>query len=127
MGRRKRAFTDAVAQAEKRLSGLKAIDPTLDLGNGLSVSDFEQDLDVIKAKIVTYNTALSTADKESNEINAGLKAMRAFNRRILAAIGAVFGYDSNEYEMVGGTRLSDIKRKGSAKGDLDDTEFNEEE
>lgn len=117
MGRRKRRFTDIVDAAEKRLAGLVAIDPELDLGNGLSITNYNEQLTLVKERIVNYNSALSAVDKESNAIDASLKVMREFNRRILAAIGAVYGYDSSEYEMVGGTRVSDIKRV--RKPDLD--------
>lgn len=114
MGRRKRMFTTTVDEGEKRLSGLKAIDPALDLGNGLSVASLNEQLDGIKERIVNYNAALSTADSESNIIDDSLKALSEFNRRMLAAIGAVYGYNSNEYEMAGGTRISDIKRSKRA-------------
>lgn len=96
-------------------------------GGGLSIAGFNEQLVSLKERIVLYNSALSEADKESNAIDAGLKAIREFNRRILAAIGAVYGYDSNEYEMVGGTRASDIKRKGKPLSDAEDSILGEEE
>lgn len=65
--------------------------------------NYNEQLGLIKDRIVSYNSALSAADKESNAINDSLKVMREFNRRILAAIGAVYGYDSSEYEMVPAT------------------------
>jgi hypothetical protein len=127
MGRRKRMFTAIVDEGEKRLAGLMAIDPALDLGNGLSITGFNEQLDGIKDRIVSYNAALSTADKESNAIDDGLKALREFNRRMLAAIGAVYGYNSNEYEMVGGTRASDIKRNHRSNSEADDASASREE
>jgi hypothetical protein len=127
MGRRKRMFTNIVDEAEKRLAGLMAVDPALDLGNGLSITGFNTQLDGIKARIVSYNAALSTADSESNSIDDDLIALREFNRRMLAAIGAVYGYNSNEYEMVGGTRASDIKRNHRGKSNSNDAELGKEE
>jgi hypothetical protein len=119
-------FTTTVDEGEKRLSGLKAIDPALDLGNGLSIASLNEQLDGIKARIVNYNAALSTADSESNIIDDSLKALSEFNRRMLAAIGAVYGYNSNEYEMAGGTRISDIKRSKRAGSKPDDASREEE-
>ena len=127
MGRRKRTFTTAVDEAEKRLAGLMAIDPALDLGNGLSVTGFNEQLNGIKDRVVVYNTALSAADKESNAIDDSMKALREFSRRMLAAIGAVYGYNSNEYEMVGGTRISDIKRNHRSGSGADDASASREE
>ncbi len=127
MGRRKRMFTNIVDEAEKRLAGLMAVDPALDLGNGLSITGFNTQLDGIKSRIVSYNAALSTADSESNSIDDDLIALREFNRRMLAAIGAVYGYNSNEYEMVGGTRASDIKRNHRRKSNSNDAELGKEE
>ena len=37
--------------------------------------------------------------------------MRGFSSRMLAGVGVQYGKDSNEYEMAGGTRASEIKRK----------------
>ncbi len=126
MSRRKRMFTNIVDEGEKRLAGLLAIDPALDLGNGLNITNFNDQLNGIKDRIVIYNTALSTADSQSNAIDDSLKALREFNRRMLAAIGAAYGYNSNEYEMVGGTRVSDIKRNKRAGSKPDDASREEE-
>ena len=110
-----------------RVAAVKSIDPALDLGNGLSITGFNTQLDGIKDRIVSYNAALSTADKESNAIDDDLKVLREFNRRMLAAIGAVYGYNSNEYEMVGGTRASDIKRNHRSGSEADDASASREE
>lgn len=110
MGFRKRFSPAILKTAEERLAGVKAIDPTLDLGNGLSVTDFEQMVTDFKAALDVYNVKLGGIVDDANALDVAEKALKFFNRRILAAIGSVYGYDSSEYEMAGGTRRSDRKR-----------------
>ncbi len=113
MSFRKKSLSATLSFAEERLAGVKAIDPTLDLGGGLTATDFEQMILNLKVALQAYNTKLSSLDSESNAIDDAAQALKFFSRRILQAIGAIYGFDSNEYEMAGGTRRSD--RKHSSK------------
>lgn len=97
-------------EAEKRLAGMKAIDPTLDLGNGLSVADYEAMITGVTDKVDDYNEKLSKLDEKANILDDKAEELAYFNRRILSVIGSVYGFDSNEYEMAGGTRRSEIDR-----------------
>jgi hypothetical protein len=44
------------------------------------------------------------------------KELRDLSSQMLAGVKVKFGRDSNEYEMAGGTRLSDINRHPHAGG-----------
>ena len=44
--------------AIKRIASVKAIDPTLDLGNGLTVESYQQSIDHVLNVMEIYNTQL---------------------------------------------------------------------
>ncbi|MCP9747574.1 hypothetical protein [Lacihabitans sp. CS3-21] len=110
MSYRKKASV-AMAQAVQRISGLKSIATDLDLGNGLTVVEFQTAIDDVEAVLNTYNTHLSVADELKNNLESKEKALRDFSERILTGVAAKFGKDSNQYQMAGGTKKSQIKRK----------------
>lgn len=83
-----------IADAQERAANLRGIDPALDLGNDLTLAAF--------------NARLAKADAAGNEFRAAEKQLRAQSARMLAAVGVKYGKDSNEYEMAGGTRASEI-------------------
>jgi hypothetical protein len=113
MGRIKRNNPASVQDAEKRLAGLLAINPKLDLGNGLSVSDYQDMIAEVKDMVTNYNQELSSLDALANTLDEKAQELSFLNRRMLAAVGSAFGFDSNEYEMAGGTRRSDVDRSNS--------------
>ena len=111
MARTKR--TSAVSEAAKlRLAGLQSIDPLLDLGGGLTVASFKADIEDVDGELNTYNTMLSDVDQVSNRLETKEDKLNDKSTRMLAAVGARFGKDSDEYEKAGGTRTSERKKSG---------------
>ena len=111
MARTKR--TSAVSEAAKlRLAGLQSIDPLLDLGGGLTVTGFKADIEGVDADMNTYNTMLSDVDQVANRLDTKEDKLNDKSTRMLAAVGARFGKDSDEYEKAGGTRTSERKKSG---------------
>lgn len=109
MGRRKRN-SRILTQASERLSGLKAIDPSLDLGNGLKVGEFETAITNLRTTVDDYNSMLSLSDEKLNRIEAAEEIVRNLSERMLAGVAAKYGKDSDEYEQGGGVRKSERKR-----------------
>ncbi|MBL7729078.1 MAG: hypothetical protein JNM68_15385 [Dinghuibacter sp.] len=109
MSRQKRKASH-YEQAAARLASLKSIDPKLDLGNGLSVTIYENAIHALQADIETYNTLLSKADELQNMVNQKNKDLRDLSERMLAGVASRFGKNSNEYEMAGGVKKSERKR-----------------
>lgn len=116
MARQKRNST-IIEAARRRLEGLKSIDPKPNYGTGLTEAAFEQDIVAAETLLSQYNQMLSQLDELQNELAAAEKVANDKSKRILSATEATYGSDSNEYEMVGGTRLSDRKKPGKKKGD----------
>jgi len=97
-------------RAEQRVTGLTAINPNLDLGNGMSISSYTALVTTLRAKLEAYNIALAQIDASANELDDLEKQLADFSERMLAGVAFTYGKDSSEYEKAGGTRKSDRKR-----------------
>jgi len=118
MARLKRSST-VLETARRRLAGLKSITPAPDLGPGLKLDDYEQEINAFSATIDRYNQMLATIDDLKNSLEEEESALRTKNTRMLSAVEAQFGPDSSQYEQGGGTPQSERKRptkKTPAKG-----------
>ena len=114
MARRKKE-SSTLAKAEQRLSGIKSIGEKLDLGNGLSTAAYEKDIVALRKEIAEYNTLLSKADAAANRVKLAEKALANLTSMMLTGVALKYGKDSSEYEMAGGTRTSE-RRKRAASG-----------
>lgn len=110
MARRKVTANREVLKAEGRLDGSKAINPMLDLGNGLTITAFETVVGEHHDTINMQNTKSSELDELGNKNKRTAQAVKVFSERWLKAVGIKFGFDSDEYEMAGGTRKSERKK-----------------
>ena len=110
MAFRKKTISKKLQLAQKRLDGMKSIDPTLDLGNGVSVTAFEASMKTSTDGIGEYNTMLSQIDQKGNDVDSSIKATCDLGGRALKGVEFKYGKDSNEYEMMGGTRTSERKK-----------------
>jgi len=63
-----------------------------------------------------YNSALSSVDELGNQIKTQEKKLKDLTERMLAAVAARYGKDSDEYEKAGGTRKSERKRPARRGG-----------
>lgn len=101
--------SNVLETARQRLAGLKSITPAPNFGPALDIGRYEQEATALGSKLERYHETLGLADRLANELDADEEQLREKNRRMLAATGATYGHDSNEYEAVGGTRTSDRK------------------
>lgn len=111
MARKKKTATAVVLKAKSRLDGLKHIDDKLDLGGGMTVAAFDKEVTAIMKKIEAYNSILNEADRASNELEMMEKQLAGLSSRMLSGVVTRFGRDSSEYEIAGGVRMSDRKRR----------------
>lgn len=115
MARLKR--TSAVLEAaRKRLSGLKGIDPPANLGVNLTEAIYTAKIDSVSARLDAYNQKIAELDQLQNELQQEEAELNDLNRRFLSAGEAVYGPDSSEYEMLGGTRKSERKKPTKKSG-----------
>lgn len=97
-------------KALMRSAGLQAISPTLDLGNGLTVPMYADEVAKLENLMNAYNLLLAQSDEGQNKAIAQEKSVREMSERMLEGVGSKFGHDSNEYEKAGGKRKSEHKR-----------------
>ena len=100
----------------QRLANLKAIQPAPNFGPGLTVAGYEAKITSVNTKLDAYNQLLAELDDKLNELDAEEAELNNWNRRILSAGEATYGPDSSEYEMLGGTRVSDRKKSTRKPG-----------
>ena len=113
MAKTRKGPSRSMDEAVQKLAGMKTIDKSLDLGNGVSVDAGNIVLSAATAALEDYNMALAAADDKLNDFEATDKAVQAFNKKVLPAIGLKYGTDSSEYEQAGGVRDSERKKPKS--------------
>ena len=114
MARLRRSST-ILETARQRLSGLKSITPKPNFGTALDIDQYEQDINKLSDDLDKYNQTVSLLDQMQNSLEDGEANINDKSKRMLAATGAQYGPNSNEYEGVGGTRLSEHKRPSKKK------------
>jgi hypothetical protein len=108
MGRARRT-SKVLDKAQARSAGIKSVNPTLDLGNGLTAASFDTAINLAQTSLLEYNQALATIDEKYNALIAAEKALGDMSERMLAGVAARFGKNSTEYEQAGGVRKSERK------------------
>lgn len=111
MARQRKTKTLAMTEGEQKIAGMKSIDQNLDLGNDASVAAGEAIIAAERVILEEYNSLLAQADAKLNQLQAQDRLMRAFNKKVLPAVGLKYGTDSDEYEKVGGVRESERRKR----------------
>jgi hypothetical protein len=111
MGRSRRT-SKVLEKAMVRLAGIKAINPTLDLGGGLTAVFFDTSVTDVQSKLEAYNQALAVVDEKYNTLIASEQNLNEASERIRAGVAARFGKNSSEYEQAGGVRKSERRPPG---------------
>ena len=106
--------TDAILQAREVVQAIKNINPDFQIGD-LPVSTLDNEVTQalsLQDKLSSLEAQLTDLRNQRDELNASVwdKVKRMRN-----GIKAAYGDDSSQYEMVGGTRLSDRKPAARSK------------
>ncbi|BBD68904.1 hypothetical protein NIES4072_37680 [Nostoc commune NIES-4072] len=112
MARRKRNST-VLERADRRIESLQSISAQLDFGQGLTIQAYTITINNLRSKLAAYNTALSTIDKLTDDVNNAEKAVIAMSEKMLLGVGSRYGKTSPEYAMAGGARRGNTKKKRS--------------
>ena len=110
MARRKRTSTETLEKARHILAGLKQITPKPDFGPTVTEALYEAEVNGYSNDLDAYNGVLAEVDDHSNRLDERRQRLHDFNQRIQAAVKALYGPDSSEFELVGGLRRSDRKK-----------------
>ncbi|MCC5646241.1 hypothetical protein LC607_25605 [Nostoc sp. CHAB 5824] len=115
MARRKRNST-VLERADRRIESLQSISVQLDFGAGLTIQAYTMTINDLRSKLAAYNTALSTIDKLTDDVKNAEQAVIAMSEKMLLGVGSRYGKTSQEYEMAGGVRRGNTKKKRSVVG-----------
>jgi hypothetical protein len=113
---RKRRTSAPLETTRQRLAGLKQINPAPDFGGNLNAAGGQAIVTDLTDELDGYNQDNAALDERQNVVDRKEDAAGDWSKRMLAAIGARYGTDSSEYEMVGGTRTSERKRSPRKAG-----------
>jgi hypothetical protein len=112
MARPKRTSA-ALTKAEQRAAGMRAIDPELDLGNGLTLTSYSQKIEYLRSQITLYTTALAQTDDLTRKITALEAELNQTSEQMLLSIGGRYGKSSSEYGQAGGIPRGERRRKNA--------------
>ncbi len=100
--------TDVLNKLRTAISNWKSIDPTLKIGK-LTAAELEATLksgEALRQEFSSLETQLTDLRNKRDEVYS---AAWEYVTRLRSGIKAIYGDDSSEYEMVGGTRRSERK------------------
>ncbi len=109
MARQKRS-SRVLDKAQRRSAGMQSIDDKLDMGPGMTMQLYNQNIENLRTQINAYNKTLSYVDELQNEVDKAERLLAVHSEQMLLGVAARYGKDSNEYEMAGGVKKSDRKR-----------------
>src|SRR6266498_2837773 len=91
----------------QRLAGLKKISPKPDFGSSFTEAAYEQEITGFSEDQDSYNGDVAALDHKQNQLNIREQNLADWNQFKLAAVWPELGFNSGEYELVGGTRRSE--------------------
>ncbi|WP_375475571.1 hypothetical protein [uncultured Nostoc sp.] len=110
MARRKRT-SQVLEKAVRRAASINSINPTLNLGNGLTLPAFSTLIETMRTRENLYNTALSNLDKLYQEMLQTERELADMAEHMLLGVATQYGKSSVEYGMAGGVPKNQ-RRKG---------------
>ena len=119
MARKKRSST-VLEKAERRIAGMQSVTNEIDLGNGFTLTAYEEQVRMMREKLMAYNRMLSLVDGAYNEMLAAERELMDFSDHMLSGFGVRYGKDSSEYEMAGGRRKSERQKRSRRKTSEED-------
>ncbi len=115
MARRKRTSL-VLEKAVRRAASVNSINPSLDLGNGLTLPAFSILIETMRTRENAYNSALSSLDKLYHEMLETEGELGDMTEHMLMAVATRYGKSSVEYGMAGGVPKN--QRRKRLRGEL---------
>src|SRR5436190_1020839 len=96
--------------ARHRLAGLKQISPKANLGSALTIEAYETEINGFSDEHDSLEGDITSTHDKAGRLAIRERALSQLNQRVLAAVRAEYGPDSNELALLGAIRLSDRKK-----------------
>ena len=109
-----RRESKAVTNAETRVAGFKALDPALDLGEGLTLASLEADIAAANAELTKYNMHIANCDVVASAFKKTEAALNKKIKRMLNAVAVRYDKTSGEFAQVGGPFYHGVGKKKAA-------------
>ncbi|MEH2243285.1 hypothetical protein [Nostoc sp.] len=110
MARLKRS-SPTLEKALRRIAGMRSISPTLEFGNGLSLTDYDSRIQILQTQLSTYNTLLSTLDEMTGRLSLTEEELRGYSEKMLMSVATHYGKDSLQYVQAGGKQRKNLSRR----------------
>ncbi len=102
MDRQKRS-SRVLDRAQRRSAGMQSIDDQLDLGPGVTMELYNQNIDNLRIRINACNKTLSYVYELQNEVDKAERRLAIHSEQMLLGDTARYGKDSNEYRVAAAT------------------------
>ena len=112
MARLKRS-SPTLEKALHRIAGMRSISPTLEFGNGLSLTDYDSRIQTLQTQLSTYNTLLSSIDEMAGRLSLIEEELRGYSEKMLMSVATHYGKDSLQYVQAGGKSRKKLSRRSS--------------
>ncbi|MEH1816415.1 MAG: hypothetical protein V7K26_14315 [Nostoc sp.] len=103
--------SSVLEKADRRIESLQSISVELDFGEGLTIQAYNATINDLRSKLAAYNTALSSIDKLTDDVKNAEQVVITMSEKMLLGVGSRYGKTSQEYEMAGGARRGNTKKK----------------
>jgi hypothetical protein len=114
MARPKRNSSKILEKATLRAARIQTIAPDLNFGEGVALKTYNQMIVEMRNKMAAYNAALAAIDQTQAEIDQLERNLGDYSERMLTGVATHYGKNSAEYEIAGGVRKSDRRRRKTA-------------
>ncbi|BAY24778.1 hypothetical protein NIES2100_45750 [Calothrix sp. NIES-2100] len=89
-------------KALRRIAGMRWINPTLDFGKGLNVTEYDSRIQSLQNELSSYNNLISTLDEKAIRISQIEEELNRYSEKMLMSVATNYGRDSLEYMQAGG-------------------------
>ncbi len=96
-------------KAQRRIALIKSIEETLDLGYGLTVSNYTTLIEKARAALEAYNTLLPQLGEARQKLEQLEKELGETSARMLSGVAMKYGKSSIEYTKAGGSNRKKSK------------------
>jgi hypothetical protein len=101
-------------KAQRRMVGIRSLKLDLNLGKGLSLSEFSTQVETLQAKQELYNSMVNALAQQREEIATMERSLRGTSERMLGAVASIYGKESDEYEVAGGVKRVRLRKRQPA-------------
>jgi hypothetical protein len=97
-------------KAQRRMVGIRSLKLNLNLGS-LNLVEFSTQVENLQAKQEQYNDMVNALAQQREEIETMERSLRGTSERVLGVVAAIYGKESDEYEVAGGVKRVRVRKR----------------